>query len=505
MAIYRKGADPVALRASARRLELCATTAGEVCDTAGRAVSSLRSQWSGGDLEHLTGSWPAAESQIRALRDTITRMSRTLERQAGQQDDTSAGTGGTPLAGRGSGGSGGPAPLPDDGAPPPDPTPGPKPYVPPGPFDQKHVDAAKDAVKDVLDGPGFWSMDGNRDDLETMKSRIDELTPAEAEALVRQLSLEDLAELGRIMKDEGGFLWVSDGLDPFDRSEVTSGLLSKVTPESAAKLQAAMPWSQPGFDTTDVALDGRQSQDGEHRSDLHYGLPQGELGTDDLSAQDVNQGSFSDCWAIASLTATTQADPDFVKHNITVNPNGTVDVRLFDHDGNPRVVTVTADLPLDADGNPVGAHGTNGETWPAYYEKAFAVVYGEDDGGAPDGRSGAPYDVKEQGTYGAVEWDYNDRAPSYITGNDPHGVDGFDGAVKAFNDKQGVIVSTPSDAPDNAPDGYVTRHVYYVQSVNADGTVTLGNPWGPDATKITVNHDEFDRLFHDPQAMQPRS
>jgi hypothetical protein len=159
---------------------------------------------------------------------------------------------------------------------------------------------------------------------------------------------------------------------------------------------------------------------------------------------------------------------------------------------------------LDSDGAVAGAHGTNGQTWPAYYEKAFAVVYAEDGGGAPDGKSGQPYDVTEQGTYGAIEWDYNDKAPSYITGNPPHSVSGFDGAVSAFNSKEGVIVASQSDPPSDAPNGYVTRHVYYVESVNQDGTVTLGNPWGPNSTKITVGEDEFNRLFKDPQAMQPR-
>lgn len=323
--------------------------------------------------------------------------------------------------------------------------------MPPGPFDQSHLDRAQDAIDVVLDGPGFWDADGNREDLLTAKQRIADLTPAEAEALVRRLSPEDLAKLGAIMNNESGHLWVHNGRDPFGRSDVTRGLLAKLTPESAAKLQTAMPWSQPGFATTDLGLDGQQSQVGERQDGLHYGPAPGQLGTGSLNAQDVNQGSFGDCWAIAAVTATAQADPDFVASNITTNPNGTVNVRLFDPDGNPRVVTVTPDLPLNGDGNVVGAHGTDGQTWPAYYEKAFAVVYGEDQGGAPEGKSGEPYDVKEQGTYGAVEWDYNDKAPSYVTGSEPTSVSGYDGAVEAVNDKSEVIVSTPADAGRRTP------------------------------------------------------
>lgn len=512
MAIYRKGSDPVALRACARRLDLCATSATEVCDSAGRAVATLRSSWSGGDLDQLMGRWPATEHQLRAVHDTITSLSRSLTRQAGEQDDTSgpsttgstsssgSATNGAPPPGDGGDGSEDPAPTP-----PPAPPPAPPPYVPPGPLDQAHVDDAERAIDAVLDGPGFWDLNGNHDDLDTAAARLAELTPAEADALLRQLSPEQLAAFAARMQDEGGLLWVENGYGSFDRAAVTSNLLAQVSPEMAAKLQAAMPWSQPGFDTTDVALAGSQSQDGDQRSELHYGQPTGTLGVDTLSAQDINQGSFSDCWAIAAMTATAQADPEFMADNISVNDNGTVNVRLFDHDGNPRLVTVTSDLPLDGDGNPIGAHGTDGQLWPAYYEKAFAVVYAEDAGGVPDGQSGRPYDVAEQGTYGAVEWDYNDNAPGYVTGSQPTGVSDFDGAVAAFNNEAGVIVSTPATAPSDAPAGYVTRHVYYVQSVNADGSITLGNPWGPDSPSITVDESDFNTYFTNPQAMQPRT
>lgn len=41
---------------------------------------------------------------------------------------------------------------------------------------------------------------------------------------------------------------------------------------------------------------------------------------------------------------------------------------------------MTADLPTDQNGNPISTYG-NGESWPAYYEKAFAMVYSEDGDG----------------------------------------------------------------------------------------------------------------------------
>lgn len=58
MAIYRKGADPVALRASAERISACSRELDGIRSHAGQAVRGLRGQWGGGDLDSFLGRWP---------------------------------------------------------------------------------------------------------------------------------------------------------------------------------------------------------------------------------------------------------------------------------------------------------------------------------------------------------------------------------------------------------------------------------------------------------------
>ena len=104
MAIYKKGADPVALRASAERItghaRECETVKGE----ASRAVHALRGHWGGGDLDHLMDRWPPVEAQLTQFGTDLGRLAEALRRNAGQQDTTS-GQGGSGSGG-GPGGSG---------------------------------------------------------------------------------------------------------------------------------------------------------------------------------------------------------------------------------------------------------------------------------------------------------------------------------------------------------------------------------------------------------------
>lgn len=89
MAIYRKGADPVALRASAERLTGHARECDGVKTEAGRAVQALRGQWGGADLDHLMERWPPVEAQLTQFGSDLGRLAEALRRNAGQQDTTS--------------------------------------------------------------------------------------------------------------------------------------------------------------------------------------------------------------------------------------------------------------------------------------------------------------------------------------------------------------------------------------------------------------------------------
>jgi uncharacterized protein YukE len=105
MAIYKKGADPVALRASAERItghaRECETVKGE----ASRAVHALKGQWGGGDLDHLMNRWPPIEAQLTQFGTDLGKLAEALRRNAGAQDTTSGqGSGGVgPMGAPGSG------------------------------------------------------------------------------------------------------------------------------------------------------------------------------------------------------------------------------------------------------------------------------------------------------------------------------------------------------------------------------------------------------------------
>jgi uncharacterized protein YukE len=108
MAIYKKGADPVALRASAERITGHARECETVKSDASRAVHALKGQWGGADLDHLMNRWPPVEAQLTQFGTDLGKLAEALRRNAGAQDTTS---------GQGAGGSGGPGGAGGNGGP----------------------------------------------------------------------------------------------------------------------------------------------------------------------------------------------------------------------------------------------------------------------------------------------------------------------------------------------------------------------------------------------------
>ena len=104
MAIYKKGADPVALRASAERITGHARECDTVKGEASRAVHALKGQWGGADLDHLMNRWPPVEAQLTQFGTDLGKLAEALRRNAGAQDTTS-GQGGSGPAGGGAPGA----------------------------------------------------------------------------------------------------------------------------------------------------------------------------------------------------------------------------------------------------------------------------------------------------------------------------------------------------------------------------------------------------------------
>lgn len=356
--------------------------------------------------------------------------------------------------------------------------------------DDKKIAEGLSALE-ALDGKDFGN-NGNRDDLEDVQKKLDGLTAAELDALFAKADPKDLERYGRLMSDTGDS-WLTpfdtNGLDENDRRKHLSGMLAKISPQNMAKFTKAFPGVNPD-------ISGIEGSKG-----VNWAQPTDPLFKDGASANDMNQGMVGDCWYLAELAATAQKNPKFIEEGIKENGNGTVSVRIWDKDGNYEWVTVTKELPYK-NGDNFAATG-QGDTWPAYYEKAFALRYEDDADG-----------------YAGIEADNQEHATPYITGQEGKNLkDGFLGMTgesdiadlkKAHDSGKAITISTPSDDDLNDEgkkelgESYSTQHVYYVRGFTADGKVILGNPWGhQDYPPMTLTQDQLDKYFEaDPHAFE---
>lgn len=95
MAIYKKGADTAVLRAVAERITAYGQQLEGIATEADRAVSTLKGQWGGGDLQRFVTGWGPARAGLASCRDTLGQLAQAITRNAGQQDDTSGQGGGS--------------------------------------------------------------------------------------------------------------------------------------------------------------------------------------------------------------------------------------------------------------------------------------------------------------------------------------------------------------------------------------------------------------------------
>ena len=87
---------------------------------------------------------------------------------------------------------------------------------------------------------------------------------------------------------------------------------------------------------------------------------------------DCNQHTIGNCCAIAVLASFAYLYPDFIKHIITDNGDGTYTVAMFDPQGNPVSVCVSSKILCDSSGNIGQVTGKNNVvTWATILEKAL--------------------------------------------------------------------------------------------------------------------------------------
>ena len=209
-----------------------------------------------------------------------------------------------------------------------------------------------------------------------------------------------------------------------------------------------------------------------------------------VSAGDVNQGTLGSCVTLSGIAAVAHQNPSLIEDAIRDNGDGTYTVRF--HVQRPplffwepawtvREVTVDARVPLNEHGHPAYAAAPGGELWVLVLEKAWAEVNGgwqhiNGDLGfglleALTGKSSFTNYAIRGVSFGAGQ-----RSPEYLSRLLGEGYAVLAGSLK------------------KTADGVVNSHTHYIKAVDAEGNVTLGNPWGED-DEITVTWEVFKRNF----------
>ena len=364
------------------------------------------------------------------------------------------------------------------------------------PADRETVDAALEDVKDELDG-GFWGVRSG--DLAAIEETLAGLTGPELDAVIATLSDDELEHLFDEL-DDG---WFGSGWDFERRRAFLNMLASKALPETIDRLNEFTDELQPSF--SEVGGDDAADDPDNPVADADYGEVPHELfvvGEDDDTAihpNDVDQGAIGDCWIMATMTSVAQENPRIIEDMIRRNENGTYTVTF--HDGDDEVeITVTADVPVDSDGEPIFAefphsgvdqNGSDYELWPAIIEKAYA---------------------RYRGDYREIEGGRAEEALEAMTGvpSESHDMDDLSLEELADIHSAGGAITMSSlddaDETDYYSDGLlVPGHAYYVTDINEEaGTITIRNPWGFHIDPLTLTLEEyrenFDRIGTNPLA-----
>lgn len=220
---------------------------------------------------------------------------------------------------------------------------------------------------------------------------------------------------------------------------------------------------------------------------------------DDIDPYDVNQRGIGDCWALASVAAVAQTDPEFLaEHIVYDDETNEYIVTLYDEQGNPVDVRIDNSYVERVDGDGLlGVVGDDGEpNYASIYEKALAEHFG--------------------GEYGDIWGGKAEQGLEAITGRPAETVDIAEGssnretsdAIRAQHDAgEPVALATRHDLGDDVP--MVGGHVYVVTDVMPNGDVVVYNPWGgnPDSSmtahegledgEVVIPRDELDTFFYE--------
>lgn len=365
-------------------------------------------------------------------------------------------------------------------------------------LEPKQIARAVRMLADLADPDNLpWSW--HRSTLTATWERLSQLDPRAIDYVVLGLSDDQLALIDRMVSTsvrERQTLppGLDSGLDRFDLADFHTLFLAHASSDTLGRLERCWRSIRPAINTADNVQDGSLDRPRWRRPD------DTELFDGEPSADDIDQGALGDCWMQAKLAAIAQDDPDWVHEHIRRNPNGTVTVTFYDDDGDPHEVTVTDQLPLDDDGEPVfsGDSGT-GAPWADYYETAFAVIsdhHSDDEsgyGGIEQGRAG-----DDAGLMTGHDADSIEDEGGFLGFGDTH--KDFDDVRQRVEDGDPVVVATTDSGPSYP---FAPNHAFYVKGFNDDGDIVLGNPWSRHASSLVLDEGEFNNLINDAAAIKP--
>lgn len=208
----------------------------------------------------------------------------------------------------------------------------------------------------------------------------------------------------------------------------------------------------------------------------------------DIAPGDVDQGTLGDCVALAGFAAVAAQNPDLIRNAIRDNGDGTYTVtfwkqrepgHIWEPEWSTETVTVDAKVPLDDNGHPIYADVNDGELWVAILEKAWAETHGGYQAINGDTSFGPLEALTGRTSTTNVGLPFMSRSPSKQD------------LVRMWNDGYAIVAGNGKlGGSDKAPKG----HQMYVLDVAADGTVTLGNPWGR-GKEVTLTYEQFANDF----------
>lgn len=191
---------------------------------------------------------------------------------------------------------------------------------------------------------------------------------------------------------------------------------------------------------------------------------------------EANQRGLGNCWLMAGLGATAVNNEEFLRQNISENPNGSYTVTLYDN-GRPVEITVSPFLPDPPYGGRYSAAYSH--NWASVYEKAAAQYFGN-------------------GRYDGIEGSFGGRGLEIVTGQDsnlhieapgPWDFPSIDEIEERLAKGQPMVASTGSRGLPifgSPHDDLIPMHVYVIVGVverNGERVIHLRNPWGHSAGK----------------------